>query len=175
LLNDPFLTSLLFFFQLALLLTNYQFVRARQLPAQFNETYYMGITNLILFECIFIGVPILVTLGDSFNVFVPVLCFVECFGAMGVLLPMFLPKFAAKADADREKEEAFNAKLNAAQSSLVTMPMQEKEVELGPILPGQVRIISRGNKTTKTRVSGVVSSTHRPGTAGTTAYSAGGS
>jgi hypothetical protein len=34
----------------ALISTNYQFYRARNLPTLFNETQYMGIANIVLFE-----------------------------------------------------------------------------------------------------------------------------
>jgi hypothetical protein len=75
-----------------LILTNYQFWLARRLPSDFNETYYMGITNVVLFECAFVGVPILVAFRDNNTIFVLVRCAVASLSCMGILLPQFLPK-----------------------------------------------------------------------------------
>jgi hypothetical protein len=76
----------------ALILTNYQFWRARRLPNQFNETYYIGITNVVLFECVFAGVPFLIAFRDDATIFVIVRCAIESLTCLGILLPMFLPK-----------------------------------------------------------------------------------
>jgi hypothetical protein len=80
----------------ALLLTNYQVWLSRRLPSLFNETYYIGITNVVLFECVFAGVPILVASRDDATIFVIVLCSIESLTCLGILLPTFLPKLIAK-------------------------------------------------------------------------------
>jgi hypothetical protein len=79
---------------IALLITNYQFWRARKLPSLFNESYYIGITNVVLFECVFAGIPILVAFSDNNAVFVVTRCVIESVSCMGILLPTFLPKLA---------------------------------------------------------------------------------
>jgi hypothetical protein len=68
---------------LAMLMTNYQFYLARKLPSQFNETTYIGMTNVVLFESVFAGVPILATLNNDPATFVAVLCLILCFCCMG--------------------------------------------------------------------------------------------
>jgi hypothetical protein len=80
----------------ALLLTNYQFWRARRLPSLFNENYYIGITNVVLFECVFAGLPILVAFSDDATTFVLVRSIIESLSCMGILLPLFLPKLIDK-------------------------------------------------------------------------------
>jgi hypothetical protein len=61
-------------------------------PSQFNESFYLGVTNVILFECVFAGVPVLATLQDSPSTFVAIRCLIESFSALGILIPMFAPK-----------------------------------------------------------------------------------
>jgi hypothetical protein len=53
----------------------------------------MGITNVVLFECIALGVPILVAFRNiQSTIFVITLCVIESVSCLSILLPMFLPK-----------------------------------------------------------------------------------
>jgi hypothetical protein len=76
----------------ALLMMNYQVYRSRNLPSQYNESFYLSVTNLILFECVFAGVPILITTQGDSSTFVMTMCLIEGFSALGILIPMFAPK-----------------------------------------------------------------------------------
>jgi succinate dehydrogenase hydrophobic anchor subunit len=82
----------------ALLFSNYQSYRARMLPSEFNETFYLAMTNLIILEGLVIGAPILFVVGDdptSYMLIRSLLVSIICFA---VLVPMFVPKFTQAKD-----------------------------------------------------------------------------
>jgi hypothetical protein len=102
----------------ALLSSNYQSYRARELPSEFNETFYLAMTNLIILEGLALGAPILFVVGDdptSFMLIRSLLVSIICFA---VLLPMFVPKFTQVKD-DKEKRHVANASsdINVARPS----------------------------------------------------------
>lgn len=77
----------------ALLLLNIVSYRARHLPSEFNETTYIGMTNLILLEALVICLPLIMASRGQRAGFIAtrtLLNFVIC---LGVLLPTFIPKF----------------------------------------------------------------------------------
>jgi hypothetical protein len=49
----------------ALLISNYESYRARKLPNEFNETFYLPITSLVILEGLLLGAPILFVVGDD--------------------------------------------------------------------------------------------------------------
>ena len=53
----------------ALLFSNYQSYRARSLLNEFNETFYLAMTNLIIVEGLVLGAPILFIVGDDLTSF----------------------------------------------------------------------------------------------------------
>jgi hypothetical protein len=92
----------------ALLFSNYQSYRARDLPSEFNETFYLAMTNLVILEGLLLGAPILFVVGDdptSFMLIRGLLVSIICFA---VLLPMFVPKFTQAKD-EKEKRHVANA------------------------------------------------------------------
>jgi hypothetical protein len=100
----------------ALLLSNYQSYRARSLPSELNETFYLAMTNLVILEGMVIGVPILFVVGDdptSFMLIRSLLVSIICFA---VLVPMFVPKFTQAKD-NKAKRHVANASsdINMAQ------------------------------------------------------------
>jgi hypothetical protein len=96
----------------ALLFSNYQSYRARKLPSDFNETFYLAITNLVILEGLVLGAPILFVVGDdptSFMLIRSLLVSIICFA---VLLPMFVPKFTQAKD-EKVKRHVANASSQA--------------------------------------------------------------
>ncbi len=92
----------------ALLFSNYQSYRARSLPCEFNETFYLAVTNFVMLEGMVIGAPILFVVGDdptSFMLIRSLLVSIICFA---VLLPLFVPKFTQAKDV-KEKRHVANA------------------------------------------------------------------
>jgi hypothetical protein len=99
----------------ALFLSNYQSYRARKLPSEFNETFYLAITNLVIFEKMALGVPILFVVGDdpaSFMLIRSLLVSIICFA---VPVPMFVPKFNGAKDKGSKRHVAYAS--SAAQST----------------------------------------------------------
>jgi 7 transmembrane sweet-taste receptor of 3 GCPR/Receptor family ligand binding region len=76
-------------------LLNVESYRARKLPSEFNETNYIAITNLVLLEACTLSVPILVVVRDLRTAFVLVRSILNFILCMGVLLPIFVPKFTS--------------------------------------------------------------------------------
>jgi gamma-aminobutyric acid type B receptor len=76
----------------ALLFSNYQSYRARNLPNEFNETFYLAMTNLIILEGLVIGVPILFVVGDDPAAFMLIRSLLVSIICLAMLVPMFLPK-----------------------------------------------------------------------------------
>jgi gamma-aminobutyric acid type B receptor len=103
----------------ALLCSNYQSYRARSLPSEFKETFYLAMTNLIILEGLVLGAPILFVVGDdptSFMLIRSLLVSIICFA---VLVPMFVPKFTQSKDekAKRHVANASSDRDNVAQPS----------------------------------------------------------
>jgi hypothetical protein len=99
----------------ALLFSIYQSYRARKLPSEFNEAFYLLMTNLAILEGMVLGVPILFLAGNdpaSFMLIRSLLVGIIC---LAVLLPMFLPKFT-KAE-DQKARRSVSSKFNAPDSS----------------------------------------------------------
>jgi hypothetical protein len=74
-------------------LLNIESYRARNLPSEFNESKYIAISNLILLEASIVSVPILIVVREQRPVFVLVRSILNFILCIGVLLPVFLPKF----------------------------------------------------------------------------------
>jgi gamma-aminobutyric acid type B receptor len=86
------------------LFSNYQSYRARSLPSEFNETFYLAMTNLIILEGLVLGAPILFIVGDdptSFMLIRSLLVSIICFA---VLLPIFVPKFTHAEDVESRRQ-----------------------------------------------------------------------
>ena len=77
-----------------LILSNYVSYLARHLPSSFNESKYIFMSNVILLESFIIGIPVLVTVRErnQSGIFM-VRAFLDAVVCLGVLLPIFVPKF----------------------------------------------------------------------------------
>jgi hypothetical protein len=102
---------------IAMLMTNYQFWRARKLPTQYNETYYIGMTIVVLFECVFAGLPILLVVKDNHASFVAILSVIEAFSCFGILLPTFVPKMVDVTAVSAKIKKTFSLLTNSSNSS----------------------------------------------------------
>jgi hypothetical protein len=149
----------------AMLMTNYQFWRARKLPTLFNETYYIGMTNIVLFECVFAGVPLLAALKDDHASFAAVLCVVESFSCLGILLPTFVPKMidmnAASEKLSRNTRGVISSTsgrpgiADSQSKTIVTSSFRlHGAIAVAIDAPGVVRVLSRGERD-RVRISGI--------------------
>lgn len=77
---------------LALLLTNYQCYRARCLPTEYNETFYIWIANVVIFEAIVLGIPVIFIVQSNPASHMIVRSLVDTVFCLGILIPIFLPK-----------------------------------------------------------------------------------
>jgi hypothetical protein len=102
----------------ALLLSIYQSYRARKLPSEYNEAFYLLMTNLAILEGLVLGVPILFLAGNDPAAFMLIRSLLVCIICLAVLLPMFLPKFTKTEDerARRSVASRFNAAPDASTS-----------------------------------------------------------
>jgi ABC-type branched-subunit amino acid transport system substrate-binding protein len=82
----------------ALLFSNYQSYRARALPSEFNETWYVATSNLVILEGMVIAAPILFLVGDDPASFVLIQSLLVSIICLAVLVPMFVPKFNGTKD-----------------------------------------------------------------------------
>ena len=78
---------------ITLLASSFEAYRARHLPIQFNETRYIAFSNLILLENLLIGMPAIFIARNDPTIFTLVLNVLLCIMCLGVLLPVFVPKF----------------------------------------------------------------------------------
>jgi gamma-aminobutyric acid type B receptor len=77
---------------LALVFTNYQCYLARDIPTDFNESLYVGITNVSLLEALILGAPILVLANEEPTKRFAVRSFMVTVFCFCILLPIFVPK-----------------------------------------------------------------------------------
>jgi hypothetical protein len=180
--KTKFASTLLVINIVALILTNYQVWRARRLPSLFNETFYIGITNVVLFECVFAGVPILLASRDDASIFVGIRCAIESATCLGILLPAFLPKFISKQStarpnlnpdptivwspvsefvagrvqfrAPREQEPQSGVRVSGLKNISTPQPIPRPVSEDNSGSLGVLRVISRFEKTSETNADG---------------------
>ncbi len=96
----------------ALLFSNYQSYRARSLPSEFNETFYLAMTNLIILERLFLGSPILFIVGDDQTSFMLIRSLLVSIICLAVLVPMFVPKFNWAKDEKLKRHVAYATSSN---------------------------------------------------------------
>jgi ABC-type branched-subunit amino acid transport system substrate-binding protein len=102
----------------ALLLSIYQSYRARKLPSEYNEAFYLLMTNLAILEGLVLGAPILFLAGNDPASLMLIRSLLVCIICLAVLLPMFLPKFTKTEDerARRSVASRFSAAPDASAS-----------------------------------------------------------
>jgi gamma-aminobutyric acid type B receptor len=93
----------------ALFLSNYQSYRARKLPSEFNETFYLAITNLVILEGMVLGAPILFIVEDDPASFIVIRSLLVSIICLAVLVPMFVPKFNGAMGGKKAKRYVANA------------------------------------------------------------------
>jgi hypothetical protein len=96
----------------ALLFSNYQSNRARSLPSEFNETFYLAMTNLIILEGLVLGAPILFVVGDDPPSFMLIRSLLVSTICLAVLGPIFVPKFTQAKD-EKARRHVTNASSQA--------------------------------------------------------------
>lgn len=78
----------------ALLLSNYVSFKARLLPSDFNESKHIFLSNVILLEAFIIGTPVLLMVRNMRGASVALVrALLNAILCLGVLLPIFIPKF----------------------------------------------------------------------------------
>jgi hypothetical protein len=80
----------------ALILANVQSFLARGLPSQFNESRDIAITNFVLLEGLFFGVPVLLVVGNNPTSYVLVRTMLTTVFVIAVLMPLVVQKFSHK-------------------------------------------------------------------------------
>ena len=104
----------------ALLLLNFQSYRSRNLPSEFNEGFYIAITNLIILEDMIIGIPLLFVAGSNPTILMFAKTIVATIFCLAVLLPTFVPKFRKGQDDGKRRFIAHASGENATGSSSAT-------------------------------------------------------
>ena len=74
---------------------NYQNYVGRNVPSDFNESYYVTLSMASLLQCFLIGGPILFLVADNRAADIMVKAVLIAFGCAAILLPMFYCKFRA--------------------------------------------------------------------------------
>lgn len=94
----------------ALLFANYQCFLARNLPSDFNESFYVTLTNAGILEALILGSPMLFLVYDNptanflvRSLLVAIICFT-------ILLPTFIPKALQRAVRKLRKEHNFSTR-----------------------------------------------------------------
>jgi hypothetical protein len=77
----------------ALVVANYQCYKARNLPTDFNESFYIAISNASMLEAFFLGGPIMLVVHDNPNSLFVVACLLVAITCFCILLPIFVPKY----------------------------------------------------------------------------------
>jgi hypothetical protein len=101
----------------ALFLSNYQSYRARKLPSEFNETFYLAMTNLVILEGMVLGAPILFIVGDDPASFMLIRSLLVSIICLAVLVPMFVPKFNWAKDEKLKRHVAYATYEDRSQGS----------------------------------------------------------
>jgi hypothetical protein len=135
----------------ALLLSIYQSYRARKLPSEYNEAFYLLMTNLAILEGLVLGVPILFVAGNDPASFMLIRSLLVCIICLAVLLPMFLPKFTKTEDERARRSVA--SRFNAAPDESTTftnrnaVPEQRRRSSLFKAKPILVKVVAPSQMT----------------------------
>lgn len=99
---------------LALVITNYQGFRTRNLPTAFDESFYVAVTNAMLLESLILGFPVFILVDDtpsaSFivkSILVSVIC-------ICILLPLFGPKHLKRNSTATREEQVRSSKVSGS-------------------------------------------------------------
>lgn len=94
--SNAFMLALGLFNLVAVAFANYQCYLSRQVPSDFNESYYIGLSMLSILEGFLIGIPILfLAVGNPTANFI-VASLLISFLYMTILVPTFIPKVFIK-------------------------------------------------------------------------------
>ena len=75
----------------AFIISTIQSYRCRNLPSQYNETFYVWITSLIISESLFFSIPVLHLVNEDPSATMVSQSFITTVFALAVLIPMFFP------------------------------------------------------------------------------------
>ena len=98
-----FLSLLLIINMLAIVVANYQSYLARNLPSDWNESFYVSLTNFILLETGILAAPVLFLVSNDPTAFLLVRSLSVFIIALAVMLPAFLPKIIVKKKEKKQK------------------------------------------------------------------------
>jgi gamma-aminobutyric acid type B receptor len=87
----------------ALVIANYQSFLARNLPSDYNEAFFVAITNAILLESAIVSAPILAIVHEEPESFFLVRSLLLIVASLSVLLPIFVPKMLHKEGMKRRR------------------------------------------------------------------------
>jgi hypothetical protein len=110
----------------ALLVSIYQSYRNRNLPSEFNEAFYLLMTNLAILEGMVVGAPILFLAEKDPASSMLIRSLLVCIICLAVLLPMFLPKFTKTED--EKAKRSVSTRFNAAPD--LSAPFTNRNAEL---------------------------------------------
>lgn len=113
----------------ALLVANYQCYKARNLPTDFNESFYITLSNASMLEALVLGGPILLVVKEdpASNFLVrAILVTIVCFT---VLLPVFVPKYLQRNI--RKKRRAAGYQSRVVVSAFSSAPNTDRSLRRG--------------------------------------------
>ena len=116
-----FLVLILLVNTTALVVALYQSYKARNLPTDFNESYYVSISTFSLLESLMLGGPLLVLVHDNPTadfLIKSILIFIIC---STILLFMFVPKYLQRNLREMRKSHARGNKRRGAAARITTV------------------------------------------------------
>lgn len=118
----------------ALVVANYQCYKARNVPNDFNESFYIALANAAMLEAVLLGGPILLVVSEDpvANFLVrSILATIVCFT---ILLPVFVPKYVQSIIRNRRRTAGQRVRV-----SLGHVPARRESFNLGQgNLPGDI-------------------------------------
>lgn len=98
-----FLVTSIALCMVALVIANYQSFKARKLPTDYNEAFFVAITNAILLESAIVGASIIAIVREDPEAFFLVRSLLLIVASLSVLLPIFVPKMLHKEGKKRRR------------------------------------------------------------------------
>ena len=114
------------------LFANYQSYVGRNMPSEFNESYYVALAMASLMECFLIGAPIFgIVAGNPSAEFIleAVLIAFSCFS---ILLPMFFHKIKARSKSSVNVARSFSVAFSAVERQSTTAATRRRSLLRSP-------------------------------------------
>jgi hypothetical protein len=90
--EKSFIITLLVLNATVLIIANYESFKARNLPSEFNETFYIALTNAILLESSILGAPVIMLVNKQPRALFLLRSILLITASQAVLIPLFVPK-----------------------------------------------------------------------------------